>query len=109
MVGTTFLGVASTGSEYRLVTYGEYPALTRAPGQPTERVEGELYRVPVERLPALDEFEECPTLYQRQEIEMADGSRAFAYLIEPAAAEGLQAIAGGLWFETPSQRSDMGL
>jgi gamma-glutamylcyclotransferase (GGCT)/AIG2-like uncharacterized protein YtfP len=33
-----------------------------------------------ETLPALDAFEDCPVLYRRELIELADGQRVYAYL-----------------------------
>lgn len=85
-----------------MVRLGEYPALVRGEQRTagTSGVCGELYEVPEERLPALDEFEECPDLYQRHRIQLADGATVFAYLLPEARAEGLEEIAGDTWLET---------
>jgi gamma-glutamylcyclotransferase (GGCT)/AIG2-like uncharacterized protein YtfP len=51
-----------------------YPALV--PG--SRAIVGELYRIAADALPALDQFE--GKSYARQEIELASGQRALAYL-----------------------------
>lgn len=99
LAGCELLGQARTHDGFRLVRLGEYPAMVKGS---EGFVEGELYRVPVERLPALDEFEDVPFLYQRQEIELADGSRAFAYLIDEERAAGLREVGDGIWREDHS-------
>lgn len=96
LAGCELLGQARTRDGFRLVRLGEYPAMVKGSGGV---VWGELYRVPAERLPALDEFEGVPFLYQRHEIELADGSRAFAYLIEEQRAAGLGEVSEGVWRE----------
>lgn len=81
MEGAEFVGERRTRAFYRVVTYVEgYPALVRAAegGLP---ISGELYGVTNEHLARLDEFEECPTLYQRQSVSLEDGTEAQAYLI----------------------------
>lgn len=131
LAGVDFLGEVTTASGYRLVRYGDYPALVRSlpaeddagavggePVRPSRGasnvgpgvVQGELYGVPEARLPTLDAFEECPSLYQRELIELSDGSRAFAYVISPSRAAAHEVIAGGRWREgREAQRCDIGL
>jgi gamma-glutamylcyclotransferase (GGCT)/AIG2-like uncharacterized protein YtfP len=71
---------------------------------------GELYEVCLAQLPKLDAFEECPELYQRDIVSLADGTEAFAYVIDAARAAGLDEIPGGSWTrELEAQRSDIGL
>jgi gamma-glutamylcyclotransferase (GGCT)/AIG2-like uncharacterized protein YtfP len=56
--GATFLGLAVTAPGYRLEPLGEYLALVRAePGEAAEAVSGELFEVPLSKLPDLDAFE----------------------------------------------------
>lgn len=98
LAGSELLGPVRTSGGFRLVRFGEYPALVKASG-PTAGVSGELFRVPIELLPALDDFEDCPALYRRQEIELSDGSHAFAYVITARQAEGLEPIDDGEWRE----------
>lgn len=122
LAGLECLGEVATAPGYRLVRYGDYPALVRlhpsaaepgasdGPRARDERralevgveagvVQGELYAVPEDRLPALDAFEECPSLYQRESIELSDGSCAFAYVIPPSRAAAHEVIVGGRWQE----------
>jgi gamma-glutamylcyclotransferase (GGCT)/AIG2-like uncharacterized protein YtfP len=60
--GATFLGPAETAPGYRLEPLGEYLALVEAePAEAAEQgsgcVPGELFEVPLAKLPALDAFE----------------------------------------------------
>ena len=94
MSGASFEGVSRTAAGYRLVLQGEYPALVAAA---SGWVEGEVFRVTIALLEELDEFEGCPDLYQRETVELADGSFVESYLIRPERAERLEEIAGGFW------------
>lgn len=85
-----------SASPYALVRYGEYPAMTATSAG---TVYGELVLVSRALLVAVDEFEECPTLYQRELVRLSDGRRAFAYLISGAQAECCPRIVGGTWSE----------
>jgi len=73
-----FVGKASTARSFRLFELGGYAAL--APGGHAA-ICGELYRVPRETLASLDAFE--GEAYVRSELELADGTRAEAYMVAP--------------------------
>jgi gamma-glutamylcyclotransferase (GGCT)/AIG2-like uncharacterized protein YtfP len=76
-----------------LVSYLDgYPALVRGAAGQGGVVSGEVYRVDSAQLGRLDDFEECPELYQRQEIELEDGSTAEAYVITPERARRLPSL-----------------
>jgi gamma-glutamylcyclotransferase (GGCT)/AIG2-like uncharacterized protein YtfP len=92
--GAAFERNAATATGYALHDLGEYPALVRSA---TGVVHGELHRVPASDLPALDDFEECPELYQREEIVLEDGSRAVAYLMSPDAVSAFARVTSGRW------------
>ncbi len=77
MRGARFCGIARTRPGYALYQHGAYPALAEGAGA----VQGELWLVSDELLGRLDDFEGCPELYQRGEVELSDGSRAVAYLV----------------------------
>jgi gamma-glutamylcyclotransferase (GGCT)/AIG2-like uncharacterized protein YtfP len=85
---------------YQLVLYQEgYPALVVRTAPSTAKssasaVEGELFAVGPEQLVRLDLFEECPDLYQRGSVVLADGSSAQAYLIGPELARSCTEIPG---------------
>ncbi|KAL1021689.1 hypothetical protein UPYG_G00016660 [Umbra pygmaea] len=66
-----FCGYARTLERYPLVIAGKYniPALLNRPGE-GERVQGEVYKVDNAMLTFLDAFEECPTMYQRTEVQL---------------------------------------
>jgi gamma-glutamylcyclotransferase (GGCT)/AIG2-like uncharacterized protein YtfP len=89
---------ASTAPGYRLVRYGEYPALAPDPGG-SERVYGELYWVELSDLPRLDGFEDVPELYQRGEVTLDGGERAEAYLISAQVAARHPPVPFGKWEE----------
>ncbi len=89
---------ASTAPGYRLVRYGEYPALARDLGG-TERVYGELYRVALGDLPRLDAFEDVPELYQRELISLDSGEQAEAYVISADVAARHAPVPCGTWEE----------
>lgn len=83
-----FLGTARTVEKYPLVIAGKHsiPFLLNIPGE-GQRVRGELYEVDDKMLSFLDDFENCPTMYQRTLVNLeldkgvTDGSitEAFVY------------------------------
>ena len=95
LAGARRVGPALT-EPYRLVRYREYPAMVAAAHGV---VHGELAFVDRELLSALDEFEGCPTLYQRHSIRLVDGREAQAYLISSELAQGYHPIPDGIWRE----------
>ena len=84
-----------------LVRYGQYPAM--APAE-AGSVRGELLWVGPSLLEALDEFEECPALYQRQQIRLTSGRLAFSYLVTAEVARGYPRIESGVWLESEQAR-----
>ncbi len=91
---------AAVAEPYILVRYGEYPAIASARAG---LVFGELLLVDAELLARLDEFEECPELYQRQHIRLRDGRRVFAYVVSPVVAARYPRIDDGVWREQPTR------
>ena len=94
--GLACAGRVRTATGYRLVVYHGYPALTRGG---TNHVLGELYQVSPQCLRALDAFEECPELYQRNVIDLVDGNPALAYTVEPEVADRYPALGDTEWRE----------
>lgn len=104
--GAPCLGLAKTPPRYTLIRMSWYPAML-AGG--SSRVVGELYTVAGRQVPAahgrpaesllarLDDYEDCPTLYERATIELADGRRALAYLLRPEHGRGRPRITSGDW------------
>jgi gamma-glutamylcyclotransferase (GGCT)/AIG2-like uncharacterized protein YtfP len=73
-----FVGPAVSAPGFRLYDLGPYPGLVRDPaGGP---VRGELFAVSECGLDELDDFEGVPDLFDRQQLLLADGSTAWAYL-----------------------------
>jgi gamma-glutamylcyclotransferase (GGCT)/AIG2-like uncharacterized protein YtfP len=93
-----FVRALRTAPGFRLVRYGNYPALAPAE-ESKESAAGELYEVDASDLPRLDAFEDVPELYQRESIPLEDGTHAEAYVISARRAEPLPCIAGGVWQE----------
>jgi gamma-glutamylaminecyclotransferase len=83
MAGAEFIATCRACPQYALILYREgYPALVpRGDAAEGVGVVGELYLVDEDHLARLDAFEECPELYQRRLIRLADGSRAEAYCV----------------------------
>lgn len=74
---STLKGSVDTKPEYELVTNGSIPAAKNG----SEAIKGELYEVDDETLASLDVLEEVDAdLYDREEIELPDGTKAIAYL-----------------------------
>jgi len=86
----------AAAAPYLLVEYRGYPAMVPAEDGV---VQGELVSVDRDMLLVLDEFEGCPTLYQRATILLIGGREAEAYLISSELARGHTPIAGGIWSE----------
>lgn len=94
LAGARFSGPARTLPAFELVSLGPYPAMV--PGGATAVV-GEVYEVDDAGLARLDWLEGYPDLYDRDVIDLADGTRAIAYLQRPAQAAGLPRIPSGEW------------
>ena len=72
-----FAGEAQTTDGFALFDLGEFPGMQRSTDG---RVHGEVYEIPSELLPALDAYEDSPTLFSRETIRLADDREAIAYL-----------------------------
>ncbi|XP_052402963.1 gamma-glutamylaminecyclotransferase C-like [Carassius gibelio] len=85
-----FLAYARTVEPYPLViaTKNNYPFLLNLPGK-GQRVHGEIYSVDQKMLDFLDEFEECPELYQRTKVqlEVQDGDDEGENTLKPGSIE----------------------
>ena len=96
LAGACYLGPALTAAVFALREIDGYPALV--PGQ--RAIGGELYRLSLQQLRALDELE--GEAYMRREIALANGEPALAYLAcEPDAGK---PFAFAVW-PAPAQRS----
>jgi gamma-glutamylcyclotransferase (GGCT)/AIG2-like uncharacterized protein YtfP len=58
---------------------------------------GEVYAVEGSGLTKLDELEGYPRLYDRQEMELVDGRRAWVYLGRPRQVRHAPRLRGGVW------------
>jgi gamma-glutamylaminecyclotransferase len=92
LAGAEFLGEAETLPVYELVLVDYFPALLT--GGATA-VRGELYRVDAELLARLDELEEVPHYYVREEIALSGGARAETYLMPRERVPGAPRIESG--------------
>ncbi len=88
--------LSSLGRAYALREIDAFPALV--PGD--RAISGELYAVPPELWPALDEFE--GEGYTRAQIDLADGARAIAYLARAPSAGTPLAVSA--WSAARSER-----
>ena len=94
MAGAPYLGPARTPPIFELIEMDWYPAML-AEGRTT--VVGELYAVEGPLLAQLDDYEECPAVYQRLEIELFGGARAQAYVLRPEHGIDRPRIPSGDW------------
>ena len=62
---------------------------------------GEVYAVEACGLARLDELEGYPRLYDRQELTLRDGRRAWVYLGRPHQVRHAPVVTGGVWTHSP--------
>ncbi|XP_061081813.1 gamma-glutamylaminecyclotransferase-like isoform X2 [Conger conger] len=86
-----FCGSAQTAEAFPLVIAGKYniPFLLNVPGT-GRRVRGEVYRVDAKMLAFLDDFENCPSMYQRTAVRLVAGD--WTEPDGPAPGTGLEAF-----------------
>jgi gamma-glutamylaminecyclotransferase len=92
--GARFLGEARTAPEHTLVDLSFYPALLIG-GQ--VEVQGELYAVSRELRFKLDVHHQCPALFRRVSVKLADGSQAETYVMDDDKVRGKRRLRGGSW------------
>lgn len=92
----TFVKEARTAPNYALYCNGSFPGMKETDIE-GEGVLGEVFEVPGEAFEVLDRYE-CVRdgLFRREEIELEDGSKAFAYLYNHPVAE-RELITNGVW------------
>lgn len=89
-----FIGVASTLPAFSLVDLGPYAALLRGG---STAVVGELYAVSLQTRRHLDVERQVPLLFNREKVQLADGSEAESYLLPADKARGRRRLAHGDW------------
>jgi gamma-glutamylaminecyclotransferase len=94
LAGARFLGEARTAPEHTLVDLSFYPALLIG-GQ--VEVQGELYAVSRELRFKLDVHHQCPALFRRVSVKLADGSQAETYVMDDDKVRGKRRLRGGSW------------
>ena len=87
------IGPATTTDGFALFDLGEFPGMQKAT---SGIVHGEVHEIPDELLPELDTYEDYPTLFSREMIQLADGSEALAYLFRGATTPE-EHLANGRW------------
>jgi gamma-glutamylcyclotransferase (GGCT)/AIG2-like uncharacterized protein YtfP len=95
--GAVSLGPARTVARYPLLDLGAAAALLESTALEVAPVVGELYEVTAPILARCDVRREHPTLFVRQELDLEDGTRAFAYFLRAEQARGRRRIRGGDW------------
>jgi len=103
--GAEFVSEVKTAPKYTLVDLGVYPALLVGGNV---AIVGELYAIDRKIRFSLDVKKEVPILFQRVQVELADGSHAEAYVIQGEQVRGKRRLSAGDWrrrFE-PRARSD---
>ncbi len=78
----------------QLFNLGPYPMLLLSA---TGTVWGECYQILAAMIPDLDEFEDHPTIYQRQWLQLRSGRQAWVYVGQPQFTVGFPQIVTGRW------------
>ncbi len=84
-----------------LYDLGPYPMILLESGC----VYGERYYIPLNLLPAIDDLEEHPEVYQRQWLQLLSGESAWVYVGQARFTQGCPPIRTGRWREQSSLRS----
>jgi gamma-glutamylaminecyclotransferase len=92
--GAQLMGEARTAPEHTLVDLNFYPVLLV--GGHVD-VLGELYSVSRELRFKLDVHHQCPALFRRVSVNLADGTRAETYVMDDDKVRGKRRLRGGSW------------
>lgn len=93
----TFVGKIRTQPHYHLYKINWFPGMIYDNDMKGEGVEGEVYEINENCLPSMDYYEGVSGgLFRREEIELADGTKATAYLFNQS-IEGKRHIDNGVW------------
>ena len=92
--GAPFLGDARTAPEHTLVDLDFYPVLLVG-GQVA--VEGELYGISRHLRFKLDVHHQCPALFRRVSVKLADGTQAETYVMDEEKVRGKRRLKAGSW------------
>jgi gamma-glutamylcyclotransferase (GGCT)/AIG2-like uncharacterized protein YtfP len=95
--GAVLLGEARTVARYGLIDLGSLGVLLDGLTIDVAPVVGELYEVTAQTLARCDVKHDHPTLFVRQDVELDDGSQAFAYFGRPLGIRGRRRVRGGDW------------
>jgi len=68
-------------ADYKMHSYGGFPAVVRAKDTKGHHVKGEVYLVTPSTLRRLDRLEGCPTWYERKRVFLDDGSLVWVYIL----------------------------
>ena len=92
--GAPCLGAALTAPEHTLVDLSFYPVLLVGGAV---SVEGELYGVSRELRFKLDVHHQCPALFRRVTVNLADGTQAETYVMDDDKVRGKRRLRAGSW------------
>lgn len=107
-LGARYVVSARTARGRTLVDLGPYPALLphdEARDALAPNVHGEIYELDESALPALDEFEGCPTLYTRARIPLTTGAEtveAWVYVFARPMPRSAQPVTTGRYAKVGS-------
>jgi gamma-glutamylaminecyclotransferase len=95
LAGAELLGEIATAPGYRLVELDTLAALVESTIDGA--VVGEVYALDAATLARCDVVRDCPRLYHRKVVRLADGSEAQAYFVEALQVRGRRRVRGGDW------------
>lgn len=99
LYGAIFAGRARLLSA-ELYSLTSYPMAVLRPGSP-QVIHGEVFVIDAEGLDRLDLLEGYPNYYDRQILNLSDGTMAWVYLGRDAVVEGHELVEFGDWASTP--------
>jgi gamma-glutamylcyclotransferase (GGCT)/AIG2-like uncharacterized protein YtfP len=79
LAGGVCLGPATLPGGFALYDLGDHPGLIEDPDS-KDVIEGELWEVPEQAIPILDEYEGYPSYFGKRIVSLSDGQRVQAYL-----------------------------
>lgn len=92
--GARFVGDARTQPRYTLVELGVHAGLL---DEGSAAIAGELYELDRRGMLACDKHCDHPARFHRAPVELADGTRAYAYFVHADQARARRRLHGGDW------------
>lgn len=100
ITGAEFLGRHCLEG-YQMVDLGWYPGVIK--GGENTKIFGEVYKITPDMLSTMDMIEGHPNYYERKEVDVLDGKKAWIYLLPAEYLEENEVVEGGCWRPTAEE------